>query len=111
MAWVSCFPVTDGTTTVGMFGPPLTTSFTAEFFGDRCARLGICRQDVALGGVAGPDGAASHGEVVVVQRLRCLAGRETDDVGHGHVVAEDPEGAQEEEGDHGQGHQQQRPAR
>ena len=32
MAWVSCFPVTVGTSTVGMFGPPLTTRFTAEFF-------------------------------------------------------------------------------
>src|SRR5271167_1405299 len=32
MAWVSCFPVTVGTTTVGMLGPPLTTRFTAEFF-------------------------------------------------------------------------------
>ena len=41
MAWVSCFPVTVGTSTVGMFGPPLTTRFTAEFLDTDAPAFGL----------------------------------------------------------------------
>ena len=40
MAWVSCFPCTEGTATMGMFGPPLTTRSTAEFFPTDAPALG-----------------------------------------------------------------------
>ena len=106
MAWVSCFPCTEGTATMGMFGPPLTTRSTAEFFPTDAPALGSVDRTLPLVVVLVLHRGAAHGEVVVVEGLRGLAGGQADDVGHGHVAAEDPQGAQEEEGDDGQGHQE-----
>ena len=53
MAAVSCCPVTEGTVTMGMFGPLLTTRSTAEFFDTDAPAFGFGRHDDALGRCAG----------------------------------------------------------
>ena len=99
-------PSPSGTSTVGMFGPPLTTRSTAEFFDTDAPALGSVDRTSPLVVLLACDGAGAHGEVVVVQGLRGLAGGQPDHVGHGDVAAEHPHRAQEEEGDDGQGHQE-----
>ena len=48
IAAVSCLPLTEGTVTIGMFGPSLTTRLTAEFFDTDAPAAGLVDRTIPL---------------------------------------------------------------